>query len=1630
MSVPTIVVSPTAIPTSFQIATPFSYTFSNSSTYAPLIAAPSYTVTSIGAVSNTSPYSATDSLLYTTGLPNSNIAASGGVVYATSNISNNSVFEFTLPYPSSGGMSGAGNMYFITAAQASFSNVGYNVRINSGTYYSYVAGDSIRYTYNGGNSFSVVIKRAAGDISFGPYTSVTSAQFNMLGVTWPSAGTQTTVEVKAPNYYDFARSTYPYLSVSSLTSTEFLPYLAGSGTTQVTLASATGFQGIPSSNLRLWIDQTYNGSNIGSNVTSNIVVSPISITVTPTLTSPLSLITYQPFAYSYSIPANLVGVVLQPNSNTQKMSSSLLPYIAADGTSFSSTVGLTTAGITNIEIDAVLNGSTILASNVAVINTTATGVTATPAIPTGSLNLYKYEPFSYVFTTNPLSSGITLRFTASSSELQAFCSVSADGQTVTFAGTSSVSYASTLTLRIDTMYGTTVAGGTTILIAINSGRFFPPSLNQNYQLYQYENVSNTFGGSNPVFTSATEIDSILTSPSLPTGLLFSNVSSNTYWLTGVPALQVAQTNYQVIGSNSSNGRIVTTTISIKVNQQLVRVSPSSVTLAGITVGTSITPATFTSIQPQTFGSSFSYTWSSLPDGFSFQYLNGSNFPYGGTPTDPALSIVLVGTPTLAFAKSMKTVNAYQTRLYGSQGNTTGSAVINFSFGETVLIDVSNAITLYQKKMLGTNDVVITAGSYFSSTQLSNVTATSLPPGLAPLVQTITPSNYSLTGTPTVVNLAGSYTFTATNFNGISRSVTASLPVYPDIVTFGGGTPSDGSVITFIVSRPLTNPKDGYYTTPIQFSATSAASSNPLVYSSSIALSTYGLSLNSSTGTVTGIPNASLPQTTVTIYATDEFQAVGSTTIQLTIAPDVFTWPVYTPTYFQNRTITPYQFVMVSTLSDRPIQTYSSPNLPDGLILNPSGLLSGAPTGSSGTFTITASTGYSVLSQPYTYTVISDLLLTIEVGGSTNVTSKIFSNVLYQTIQYSTSTFVNPTYTVTDLQPPQAAPLPVITISPSGVMSADFTNGLVASYTGKINSTYGTASGSTPVVFTFNKLTVPILAAAYSAVFVPEGDVAGGPIGYVTTARSYVFPGPVSQSWNNKISVTCNASMGPYVVSSPDISRIGSNYVACGTDDPGLTGVYTGVYNSTVEDIVWSTDFIESSGIASYPGIANDGLSNWVIASLPYPSIASNTTGIWTRTGFNPGTWTLATRITTTTPVLGYMSPNFILGNSGLTDTYDCNANRVQYANKSDLTTWTTASVLPGFSNILRFTTSNTTVVAIGSGAPVGVFPLAYSTDSGATWSNSTTTLANLKGSNVILRDLVYANNTWVMCGVDSNLTSFLAYSSNLSNWSIYSNVTPYNWTAVAFNGNAWSVAGSSNGPTEDGYVSVSKLLTLDASAWPTQSYSIDTGTLFSNIDPGYEIKFNTTRLLANVYQSTTPVTGTVYVPNNSDLVFVAPATSAFTFFQYVPYSIPVQAVGSSSFIYYFTASVPIGFSFTPDPMGVTASVDGISPSNGTTQTVTVYAKTLSGNPTYTTFSINTIIPFFINPQTGAGAYTALLRNEVEANAAQNARDNRTFPQVDPLAGPFMAPRAPDVTTPDDCQLQLCKKPCPTCRSML
>jgi hypothetical protein len=969
MSIPTIVVSPSNIPSTIQFSTPFSYTFSNSDIYNQE-EVPAYGGNQPIIVTTSSPYSPNYAYIYLDDARGFSVGSTRKP-YTFDYISNASEFTFTVPNTGSVAKS-SGNIKFSSNSWTFYRQVdgfGFNdyiIDTINNTYvlyagYSFVGTPvTIRYVKqsNGFQVFSnstLLFTEPPSDLTF--RLSINCASFS-----------EATFIVGSPNNLT---PTYPLMTIFSGTSAEILSssFITGSSTPQLTFSSSNGFQTIPSSNLTLNVSQEVSGIQIGIPSSNTFTVTPISITTSPTLGSTLSLYTYQPFSYTYSI-GDAVNVLLQYNSNVT--SSSLIPYISGD--TFASTLGLTVPGTTTIRFDALLS-NVIIASKQTTITTIAPIVTITPEIPTGSLNLYKYEPFSYVFTLNTESVGLVLQFNRSSSQISPYCTLSTDKMTLTYAGTYLTTSSSVVSLIVDVLYGTTIITTTTIRISIGKGRFFPPTSNQSYQMYQNEPLSTTFG-SNPVFSTVSEIDSIVTIPSLPNGISFSITDANTAILQGTPTLPVAQATYTVFGSNSVSGNIVSTPIVVKVNSQQVLITPSSTTLSNLTIGTTVTPVEFVARQPVASTLSFQYNWDTLPDGFTFQTLDGSNIPQGyGSNT-----IQLAGAPTLTAAKSFasNSITSYSARLTATQFQTSGtrisgSSLITFSFGETVLFGDLTIPDLYATESINSKNVFFSASTFFNGANTSNIvsiTATSLPVGLS-LSSIITSNRVQLLGTPTVIS-SSNYSFTAINSSGIRRTQSFTIPILPDIVSFGSDTPDENTAFSFIVSKPIT---------PIVFSATSSANKTPISWSLSLPTS-YGLVLSSNSGssiTLSGTPTSPLSQLPVIITAIDTLGTIALRTILITIENDTFTWPIYAPTYTQNISIDSYQFEVI-TSSGRLIQSFTAVGLPPGLILSPSGILSGTPTVStSGTFTLSASTGYvspPTYLQTFSYTMVPDNVLTL------------------------------------------------------------------------------------------------------------------------------------------------------------------------------------------------------------------------------------------------------------------------------------------------------------------------------------------------------------------------------------------------------------------------------------------------------------------------------------------------------------------------------------------------------------------------------------------------------------------------------------------------------------------------------
>ena len=542
---------------------------------------------------------------------------------------------------------------------------------------------------------------------------------------------------------------------------------------------------------------------------------------------------------------------------------------------------------------------------------------------------------------------------------------------------------------------------------------------------------------------------------------------------GTPTLQSTQSNYTIFGSNSSTGKIVSVPISIKVNPQQVRITPSSLSVSAMLVDTMITSVTFVATEPTVVSRlGFSWTWDTLPDGIGFYDMTGTPISYGYSGSN---TIQLMGTPTLAAATSF--VNAglttYSARLTGTQQqgggiNVSGSSLITFSFAESVLFSAVTIPSLYATENLGYKNVTFTAATYFASgSAITSIVAQSLPPGLSlsSIVISGTSPNlrYSvtLTGTPTVVDESGTaYTFTATNANGTTRTQSFVIPILPDIVSFTTA-PAENTAYSYIVSKPIDS---------IVFSAVSSANKSITAWALSLSAASYGLSLSASSGTtvvLSGTPTNPLVQTAVTVTATDSLGTTAVRTILITIANDTFTWPTYAPTFIQNKPIDTFQF-QVTTTSGRQIQSYSATGLPAGVTLSPAGILSGTPTGStSGSFTASATTGYvspPTGSQSFSYTIIPDNVLTILNVSPTPVTfsgtSFSIANV-FTAFSYSGFTASN------EIQSGTVSPItsPPATFTLSNNVLSGTVPVYQSSFTFTVNGVYGSATGSVTAVLT-------------------------------------------------------------------------------------------------------------------------------------------------------------------------------------------------------------------------------------------------------------------------------------------------------------------------------------------------------------------------------------------------------------------------------------------------------------------------------------------------------------------------------------------------------------------------------------
>ncbi len=358
---------------------------------------------------------------------------------------------------------------------------------------------------------------------------------------------------------------------------------------------------------------------------------------------------------------------------------------------------------------------------------------------------------------------------------------------------------------------------------------------------------------------------------LPAGLSF---STSTGAVTGTPTATYATANV-VFSVQDAKGVVAntTSTVSFTVGAASATITATANTTAqSLTVGTAM--ASFSPLTPSGGATPYTYSISSgtLPTGLS---LNPSTGAVTGTPTatystanvvfsvKDAKGVVASTTSTVSFTVVAAPVAISATATTTAQSLTVGTAMASFS-----PLTPSGGATPY---------------TY-------SVTTGTLPAGLS-----LNASTGAVTGTPSATYTAANVVFSVKDTNNVVASTTSTVSF-----TVVAATPSITATAT-TTAQSLT-----VGTAMTSFSPlTPSGGATPYTYSVTTGTLPAGLSLNASTGAVTGTPSAAYSAANVVFSVQDANAVVASTTssVSFTAGPTGYvyqgglTWmPISATTY--------------------------------------------------------------------------------------------------------------------------------------------------------------------------------------------------------------------------------------------------------------------------------------------------------------------------------------------------------------------------------------------------------------------------------------------------------------------------------------------------------------------------------------------------------------------------------------------------------------------------------------------------------------------------------------------------------------------------------------------------------------
>lgn len=435
-----------------------------------------------------------------------------------------------------------------------------------------------------------------------------------------------------------------------------------------------------------------------------------------------------------------------------------------------------------------------------------------------------------------------------------------------------------------------------------------------------DNTPTSLGGS---------VASYSVSPALPTGI---SLNTTTGVISGTPTVLSTATDYTITATNS--GGSTSATINLTVHDAAPTAMAYSTPNATYTKGTLITANT----PSNSGGAVISYSVSpALPAGLS---LNSSSGMITGIPTDVSVNTLYTVTGT------------------NSGGSTTAPVQITINDAAPTTLTYSQSPAAYVKGTTITANTPSHSGGTITSYSISPA----LPAGLS-----FNTTTGVISGTPTVTAIIATYTITGSNVTG---STTFGLDLMvadaaPTNLTYATTAASYLQATTITANTP---------------SNTGGAITS---YTVSPALPA-GLSLNTTTGVISGTPTGSQSSTSYTITG-GNFTGSTTTTITITIASAALTSVTYPNALYVldanvSATLTP---VVVG--AGPPTNCVSDVTLPTGLSIHPvTCVISGTPTGAGGEIqnvTITASNAANSVTTNFSLRVIGSTGKTAWIAGS-------------------------------------------------------------------------------------------------------------------------------------------------------------------------------------------------------------------------------------------------------------------------------------------------------------------------------------------------------------------------------------------------------------------------------------------------------------------------------------------------------------------------------------------------------------------------------------------------------------------------------------------------------------------------